>query len=113
MSPLTGLEKLVDLNIFYNPIGQNYEVLKSMKQLKRLWIGGCRLNGSMLRDLQQALPDTKINAEGRGSTGKGWRDHPHYETLKQMYLEERYIPFDDSPDAQSEQSEQPEQAEQP
>ena len=102
MSPLTGLEKLVDLNIFYNPVGQNYEVLKSMKQLKRLWIGGCRLSHNMLDDLKRALPDTKINAEGRGSTGKGWRDHPHYETLKQMYLEGRYIPFDDSPSEEGE-----------
>ncbi len=97
MSPLTGLEKLVDLNIFYNPVGQNYQALKSMTQLKRLWIGGCRLSGAMLKDLQRALPNTKINAEGRGSTGMGWRKHPHYDTLKQMYLEERYIPFDDSP----------------
>lgn len=97
MSPLTGLPKLVDLNIFYNPVGQNYEVLKSMTQLQRLWCGGCRLSSDMIKDLRRALPNTKINTEGRGSTGKGWRKHPHYDTLKQMYLEGRYIPFDDSP----------------
>ena len=97
MSPLTGLDKLVDLNIFYNPVGQNYEVLKSMTQLQRLWCGGCRLSSDMIKDLRRALPNTKINTEGRGSTGKGWRRHPHYDTLKQMYLEGRYIPFDDSP----------------
>ncbi len=97
MSPLTGLPKLVDLNIFYNPVGQNYEVLKSMTQLQRLWCGGCRLSSDMIKDLRRALPNTKINTEGRGSTGKGWRKHPHYDTLKQMYLEGCYIPFDDSP----------------
>ena len=97
MSPLTGLEKLMDLNVFYNPLGENYEVLKSMTWLDRLWIGGCRLSSGMIKDLRAALPNTKINTEGRGSTGKGWRKHPHYDTLQQMYEEKRYIPFEDSP----------------
>lgn len=97
MSPLTGLTKLMDLNIFYNPVGSNYEVLKEMTWLDRLWCGGCRLSSAQIRDLRTALPHTKINTEGRGSTGKGWRKHSHYETLKRMYEEERYIPFEDSP----------------
>lgn len=97
MSPLTGLEKLMDLNVFYNPLGENYKVLKSMTWLDRLWIGGCRLSSGMIKDLRSALPNTKINTEGRGSTGKGWRKHSHYYTLQQMYEEGRYIPFEDSP----------------
>lgn len=97
MSPLTNLTKLMDLNIFYNPIGSNYEVLKQMTWLDRLWCGGCRLSSAQIKDLRAALPNTKINTEGRGSTGKGWRKHPHYDTLQQMYQEQRYIPFDDSP----------------
>ena len=97
LTPLTGLEKLVDLNVYYNPLGENYKVLKSMTQLKRLWIGGCRLSGGMMDDLRKALPDTRINSEGRSSTGKGWRKHTHFDTLQQMYKEERYIPFEDSP----------------
>ena len=95
LTPLADKEKLVDLNIFYNPIGSGYQTLKSITSLKRLWIGGCRLSGDMLADLQQALPNTKINVKGRGSTGEGWRKHPHYDTLVRMYEEERYIPFDD------------------
>ena len=98
LTPLTELKKLVDFNIFYNPIYGAYTPLKSMPQLQRLWIGGCRLDKNMLADLQRALPKTKINVKGRGSTGKGWRNHPHYFTLKQMYLEGRYIPFDDIPE---------------
>jgi len=98
LTPLTELKNLVDLNIFYNPIYGHYTPLKSMTQLRRLWIGGCRLDASMLKDLQRALGKTKINVEGRSSTGMGWRNHPHFRTLKQMYEEKRYIPFDDSPE---------------
>lgn len=96
LTPLTGLEHLVDLNVFYNPLYDNYKVLKSMTWLQRLWIGGCRLSSKDVKALRQALPKTKINVEGRGSTGKGWRKHPHYDIIKQMYEEEKYIPFADS-----------------
>lgn len=98
LTPLEGLTKLVDFNIFHNPIYGAYTPLKSIKSLRRIWIGGCRLDENMLKDLQRALPKAKINVKGRGSTGMGWRDHPHYLTLKQMYTEGRYIPFDDIPE---------------
>ena len=62
--------------------------------MKRLWIGGCRLSAQDVRELRAALPKTHINTAGRGSTARGWRKHPHYDTLKQMYEEKRYIPFD-------------------
>lgn len=97
MSPLQNLKYLVDLNLTYNPVGDNYTVLKSMTQLKRLWIGHCRLSSAQLKDLKRALPKTKINTEGKGSTSHGWRNHSHYDTLQQMYQEGRYIPFEDSP----------------
>ena len=97
VTPLTGLKHLVDLNIFYNPLYDNHKQLYSMTWLQRLWIGGCRLSNSDVRDLRKALPNTKINVEGHGSTGKGWRKHPHYDILKQMYEEQKYIPFEDSP----------------
>lgn len=95
VTPLTELTHLVDLNIFYNPLYENHKVLRSMTWLRRLWIGGCRLSKEDLAELQAALPYTKINVEGKSSTGMGWRKHSHYDTLLKMYEEERYIPFDD------------------
>ncbi|MBO4299725.1 MAG: leucine-rich repeat domain-containing protein [Clostridia bacterium] len=95
LSPLADKDKLVDLNIFYNPLGNGCEVLESMTSLKRLWAGRCRLTDEELERLRLALPETQIVTEGRSSTGNGWRDHPHYETLKKMYQTEMYIPFDE------------------
>ena len=98
-TPLTQLEHLMDLNLYYNPIGENYKVLKSMTQLKRLWIGGCKCTKDMLADLRKSIPGLEMDYKGPGSTDNGWRDHPHYQVLRQMYQEGRYIPFAESPPA--------------
>ena len=66
-----------------------------MTWLQRLWCGGCRLSSDKVSELRRALPNCKINVEGRGSTGKGWRRHSHYDTLVQMYELGEYVPFDD------------------
>ena len=96
VTPLLGLTKLMDLNIYHNPLYENHKPLKQMTWLKRLWIGGCRLSKEDYKELQEALPNTQISVTGRGSTGNGWRQHPHYDIIKRMYEEERYIPFEDS-----------------
>lgn len=94
VTPVTELKKLQDFNIFHNPLYENHKVLKKMTWLKRLWIGGCRLSPQDVKDLQKALPDTEISTVGQSSTGRGWRKHSHYYTLKRMYEEGKYIPFD-------------------
>lgn len=94
VTPLTKLTKLKDLNIFHNPLYENHKVLRTMTWLERLWIGGCRLTPQDVKDLQKALPNTEISTVGQSSTGRGWRKHKRYYTLKQMYEEGRYIPFD-------------------
>ncbi len=95
VTPVTELKKLQDFNIFHNPLYENHKVLRKMTWLKRLWIGGCRLSPQDVKDLQKALPDTEISTIGQSSTGRGWRKHSHYYTLKRMYEEGKYIPFDE------------------
>ena len=94
VTPITELKKLRDFNIFHNPLYENHKVLRKMTWLERLWIGGCRLSPQDVKDLQKALPNTEISTIGQSSTARGWRKHPHYYTLKRMYEEGRYIPFD-------------------
>ena len=95
VTPVTQLKKLRDFNIFHNPLYENHKVLRKMTWLERLWIGGCRLSPQDVRDLQQALPNCEISTIGQSSTARGWRKHSHYYTLKRMYEEGKYIPFDD------------------
>ena len=94
VTPITQLKKLRDFNIFHNPLYENHKVLRKMTWLERLWIGGCRLSIQDVKDLQKALPNTEISTIGQSSTARGWRKHPHYYTLKRMYEEGKYIPFD-------------------
>ena len=91
-SPLANKEKLLDLNIYYCPIA-DVTPLTTCASLQRLWAGMCRLSDGALSTLRQALPNCKINTKGSASTGRGWREHSRYRTIKQMYKEGAYIPF--------------------
>ena len=91
-SPLANKPRLVDLNIYYNPI-QDLSPLATDTALQRLWLGQCGLSTGQINALKKALPNCKINAKGSASTGHGWREHSHYTTLKQMYKQGVYIPF--------------------
>lgn len=91
-SPLASHTRLLDLNIYYNPVG-DIAPLTTCTALERLWLGQCGLSSAQIATLRQALPNCKINAQGSASTGRGWRDHKRYTTLKEMYKSGSYIPF--------------------
>ena len=112
ISPLVGLKNLQDLNLANNAV-EDWRPLKEMKQLKRLWISGmCRgnmdrfeLSADERRELEEALPDTRIEYLGQ-PTDNGWREDPatgvpdpHYEVVYRMFnTGSVYIPFEDSAD---------------
>ena len=91
-SPLADHKALLDLNIYYNPIG-DLTPLTTCTRLERLWLGQCGLSNSQIAALRKVLPNCKINAQGSASTGKGWREHKRYTTLREMYNTGAYIPF--------------------
>lgn len=96
ITPLMGLERLMDLNIAYNPITK-YAGLNGMTQLKRLWIpqSGVPCYGDEFRQLEADLPNTTIMNKGH-PTNYGWREGNHYETIYAMFRADEYIPFVDS-----------------
>ena len=99
LTPLSNLTGLMDLNIAQNRV-ESLEPLYSMTWLKRLWIRDTVAKNSLLtsevvQSLQDALPETQIDAISVGTEG-GWRDHHHYSTLCRMFREFVFIPFDDS-----------------
>lgn len=81
---LTGLSQLEDLNLGNTKI-TNVEPLKKMTWLKNLWLPGCRLltDGQKLA-LVDALPNTRVNYYGAGSTGYGWRNLPNYREMRDL-----------------------------
>lgn len=105
LTPLTGLENLVFLEIFlldidsYEPlltlknledlnIGFTHgdpEVIKQMTWLKRLWWTGNKLSWAQQQELREALPDTEMCFNlGYSSTGGGWRKNQNYYDMREL-----------------------------
>lgn len=100
ITPLKGLKRLMDLNLCYNRI-EDFSPLYEMPWLRRLWIGRAANRGNpgvpreIIDTLQQKLPDTEINYTSEPTLG-GWREHPHYDVIHEMFAGYSYIPFSDS-----------------
>ena len=99
LSPLRNLTHLMDLNISYNRV-TDYSPLYGMTWLKRLWIGkaGMEEDGvpeEVVRTLKKNLPGCQLDWQSKPTLG-GWRDHPHYDVIHEMFAGSEYIPFSDS-----------------
>ena len=100
VSALTGLVNLKDLNLGFNRI-EDISPLESMTWLERLWIPQyCSHNPSnkpdpeAVKKLAEALPDTKIDSTAKSSVGNYWREHIHYENMRRIFKENKWIPLD-------------------
>ena len=96
ISCLAGLEHLADLNICFNRI-TDYTPLLGLKNLRRLWMANSWTDYMTVPDeevarLQEALPNCTVNAVS-SPTGGGWREHPRYFTLNEMFNKSEYMPF--------------------
>ena len=94
ISPLINCKKLQDLNIcyIYSRPKAAFDVLMQMPWLERLWYCGNGLTDEQKEALRERMPDCEIYMEKRGeSTGGGWRDHPHYFEMRDVF-EMYYMP---------------------
>jgi hypothetical protein len=92
LAPLGGLTNLRHLNICKMFHVKNWEVLKNLTGLERLWIGAYNdIPPEGIEELREALPNTEINTtEQTGSLGS-WRilpdgtQHPRYTLLFEQF----------------------------
>ena len=99
ITPLASLTELEYLELFKNKI-TDLTPLTGLTQLERLWIY-CSDNYSedsplpkgVVSMLTAALPDTHIDSTHYSTLG-GWREHPRYNVILQMFAGTEYIPFD-------------------
>ena len=102
ISPLKGLTHLMDLNMGFNKVA-DFSPLYEMKWLKRLWVHkaenrngtGNGISQEIVDRLMKELPDCQINYTSMPSLG-GWREHPHFEVIHEMFRIPAYLPFEDS-----------------
>ena len=82
-SPLATLTALEDLNICYTQ-GKDGAPLMQMTWLKRLWWSSCRMSKEDRSLLRETLSNTEIVMNQYSSTGGGWRKGQNYFDMRDM-----------------------------
>lgn len=85
LSVLADLNEMVDLNISYNPVGDITPLLNYPK-LERLFLEHTNVSEADYELLKKTYPDAQIVLYGEGSVDQGWRTHPRYYAMKDMYV---------------------------
>lgn len=93
-APLAGLTKLRDLNMGFNPKIKDISCLYDLPKLERFWGRELGITDEQRAEMEAAHPDCEFDWKSYPSEGT-WRKHPHYDTIYQIFHENRYIPFDD------------------
>lgn len=90
-SPLTSLKELVDINIGYND-ASNIEPLLHLGNIERFWLVNGKITEQDRITLKNAYPNAIVNtAWSLSSTEKGWRTHPRYYAMIDMFYKKNYI----------------------
>ena len=100
ISPLLNCKKLLDLNIGFNRI-EDISPLYEMHQLERLWMYSFRhinVDGTtpeIRAKLKEALPNCEFNFHNY-PTLAGWREHPRYFTMYDIFQTNVWRPWDEA-----------------
>ncbi len=91
-SPLENLNELVDLNIGYNNVKDINQLLKFGNSVERFWLVNGGISEKERVILKNAYPNAKVNtAWSLSSTENGWRSHPRYYAMIDMFHKKNYI----------------------
>ena len=93
ITPLAHMDNLMDLNLCFNARLSDINTVLTLPKLERLWASHCKLSKEYQDALAEKLPDVKIVYSSRGSTAAGWREHPRYHIINEMFHNWEYIPF--------------------
>ena len=93
ITPLAHMDNLMDLNLCFNARLSDIDTVLTLPKLERLWASHCKLSKEYQDALAEKLPDVKIVYSSRGSTAAGWREHPRYHIINEMFHNWEYIPF--------------------
>lgn len=93
ISPLKHCKELVDLNLAH--IGPLYDFSPLLNNkfplLERLWIENSGGTAKYYPLLKSKYPKVRIVHTGYGSTHSGWRTHPRYYAMIDMFYKRNYI----------------------
>ena len=87
ITPLGRLSELLDVNLFITHISDITPLL-SCKKLERIWLGekvAAQIGKEGAAKLQKAFPDAQFDLVSAGATKLGWREHPRYDAIREMF----------------------------
>ena len=90
-SPLAQCKELVDLNISFNYRFSNINGILNLPLLERLWLISDNISSASYAKIRKTYPNVKLITTGEGSTESGWRTHPRYHAMIDMFRNRYYI----------------------
>ncbi len=93
ISPLTSCKEMVDLNLAHIPTLYDFSPLinNNFPLLERLCMQNSGGTYKYYSSIKKKYPNVKIVHTGYGSTHSGWRTHPRYYAMIDMYHKKNYI----------------------
>lgn len=99
ITPLTSLPKLRDVNLCRNFGIKDASALLACTKLERVWLAYCGIPDAQQAQLRAAFPGAAFNFTVYSSTAGGWREHPRYFDVVQMFKTRQYQPWTGEADA--------------
>lgn len=91
LSPLAGCKELVDLNISYLYSIRDITPILELPLLERLWLEHTNISSADVQLLRDTYPNAIVINRGEGSIDQGWRTHPRYYAMIDMFNKKDYI----------------------
>ena len=91
LTPLASCRELVDLNISYSYRIHDIEPIMDLPLLERLWLEHTHITAEDVERLRKRYPNAEIYNVGTGSIDNGWREHPRYFAMIDMFHKKDYV----------------------
>ncbi|MBQ3901677.1 MAG: leucine-rich repeat domain-containing protein [Clostridia bacterium] len=91
VSPIGECKEMVDLNISHIYGLTDISALLDFPMLERLWIENTGVSAADIQLLKDTYPNANVTNIGWGSVDQGWRWHPRYNAMIDMYHKTDYI----------------------
>ena len=91
LTPIGACKEMVDLNISHLYTVSDISMLLDFPQLERLWIEHTAVSAADIQLLRNTYPNATVVNIGYGSVDQGWRAHPRYFAMIDMYHDTTFI----------------------
>ncbi|MBQ6678283.1 MAG: leucine-rich repeat domain-containing protein [Clostridia bacterium] len=91
ITPLEDCKELVDVNVSHLYTISDIHGLLDLPILERLWIEHTATTQADIQLLRDTYPNAEVVDQGYGSVDQGWRTHPRYFAMINMYFDTTYI----------------------